>query len=162
MVRINTPPREPSSSTESQGCSRAAVGPEGWGRQARWYPAAGAGCVGLSGLSEWLLSYQKAWGSQNERTTRRRIGAYISHCQQKLILKPQSCLMRSAVPSIDVPWGNNLLEEGKLVQVESKQMASTENGHHHTETAEDEQAWGTTTDPQPHEAQEDAKVHCWS
>lgn len=65
----------------------------------------------------------------------------------------------ASLPGVDVIWRNYLLRQGQLVEVERQQVSSTEDGHHHTQRAEDEHAYVAAEHPPPHQPQEHAEVH---
>lgn len=43
----------------------------------------------------------------------------------------------TSVPGIDIFWWHILLEQRQLVEVQSQQVSSTEDCHHHTQGAEE-------------------------
>lgn len=67
----------------------------------------------------------------------------------------------ASLPGGDIMWRNNLLRQRQLVEVEHQQVSSAEDGHHHTQGAEDEHAYVAAEHPPPNQAQERPEVHAW-
>lgn len=64
-----------------------------------------------------------------------------------------------AWPDQAVLWGDGLLKELELVEVEDNDVSSTENGHQDTHAAEDECVEGPAKGPPGAEEQKDEEVH---
>lgn len=62
-------------------------------------------------------------------------------------------------PGVHILWWDNLLGQGQLVQIESQEVSSAEDGHHYTQRAEDEQADGATEHPPPYQTEKRRKVY---
>lgn len=61
-------------------------------------------------------------------------------------------------PGEVILWRNELLEEGQLVEVEDKDVSSTEDGHHYTQRAVVQQRDGVVQYPAPHKAKKHHEI----
>lgn len=66
----------------------------------------------------------------------------------------------STAPGKVILWRNELLEERQLVEVEDKDVSSTEDGHHYTQRAVVQQRDGVAQHPTPHKPKKHHEIQC--
>lgn len=65
----------------------------------------------------------------------------------------------SPVPGVDIIWWYELLGQRQLIHIQSQQMSCAEDGHHHTQGAENQHADGAAEYPPPHQTKKHPKIH---